>query len=44
MKKTPSAPGMLSKHYAKTKTILTETITEELELFDNKRIKLLTWQ
>ena len=43
--KTPSAPGMLSKHYApKTKTILTETVTEELELFDTKRIGLLTYQ
>ena len=43
--KTPSAPGMLSKHYApKTKTILTETVTEELKLFDTKRIGLLTYQ
>ena len=43
--KTPSAPGMLSKHYApKTKTILTETVTEELELFSTKRIGLLTYQ
>lgn len=42
---TPSAPGMLSKHYApKTKTVLTENITEELALFDTKRIGLVTYQ
>jgi L-threonylcarbamoyladenylate synthase len=40
------APGMLSKHYApQTKTILSETITQDLILFDKKSrrqpIKLL---
>jgi L-threonylcarbamoyladenylate synthase len=31
------APGMLSKHYApQTKTILSETITQDLILFDKK--------
>jgi L-threonylcarbamoyladenylate synthase len=42
---TPSAPGMLSKHYApKTKTVLTENITEELALLSTKRIGLVTYQ
>jgi L-threonylcarbamoyladenylate synthase len=34
----PLAPGMLSKHYApKTTTVLTETISQALVLFDTKR-------
>lgn len=42
---TPSAPGMLSKHYApKTKTVLTENITKELALLSTKRIGLVTYQ
>lgn len=42
---TPSAPGMLSKHYApKTKTVLTENITTELALFSTKTIGLLSYQ
>lgn len=42
---TPSAPGMLSKHYApKTKTVLTENITEELASLSTKRIGLVTYQ
>jgi L-threonylcarbamoyladenylate synthase len=42
---TPSAPGMLSKHYApKTTTILTTAVTEELALFGTKRIGLVTYQ
>lgn len=40
----PSAPGMLSKHYApKTRTVLTENILEELALFSTKRIGLLSF-
>jgi L-threonylcarbamoyladenylate synthase len=42
---TPSAPGMLSKHYApKTKTVLTESISTELLIYDTKKIGLLTYQ
>jgi L-threonylcarbamoyladenylate synthase len=34
------APGMLSKHYApQTKTILSEAITQDLILFDKKRVR-----
>jgi L-threonylcarbamoyladenylate synthase len=34
------APGMLSKHYApQTKTILSEAITQDLILFDKKRVE-----
>jgi L-threonylcarbamoyladenylate synthase len=41
----PIAPGMLSKHYApQTKTILSETITQDLILFDKKRVGVLTYQ
>lgn len=41
----PLAPGMLSKHYAPTTTtVLTETISQALVLFDTKRIGLLTYQ
>jgi L-threonylcarbamoyladenylate synthase len=41
----PLAPGMLSKHYApKTATVLTETISQSLVLFETKRIGLLTYQ
>lgn len=42
---TPSAPGMLSRHYApKTQTILTTSVTDELALFETKRIGLITYQ
>jgi L-threonylcarbamoyladenylate synthase len=36
---------MLSKHYApQTKTILSETITQDLILFDKKESECLTYQ
>lgn len=45
LEEAPTAPGMLSRHYApKTKTILTENIIETLSLFKSKRIGLLTFQ
>lgn len=41
----PTAPGMLSRHYApKTHTILTTNISETLSLFKTKRIGLLTFR
>jgi L-threonylcarbamoyladenylate synthase len=42
---TPTAPGMLSKHYApKTRTILTSNIFETQSLFSNKRIGILSFK
>ena len=42
---SPDAPGMLERHYApKTKTVLTDSILETLNLHKNKRIGLITFQ
>ena len=41
--KNPDAPGMLAKHYApKTKTILSENITSDIEKFKNNRIGIIS--
>lgn len=41
---TPDAPGMLARHYApKTKTVLTENITETINLYANQRIGVLVF-
>jgi len=41
--KTPSAPGMLSRHYApETDTFLTENVEELISRFSEKRIGLIT--
>ncbi|MUU79279.1 L-threonylcarbamoyladenylate synthase [Winogradskyella endarachnes] len=41
---TPDAPGMLARHYApKTKTVLTENITETINLYTNQRIGILVF-
>jgi L-threonylcarbamoyladenylate synthase len=41
----PDAPGMLSRHYApKTKTFLTNNVSEFLKSFPNKKIGLIVFQ
>lgn len=41
----PDAPGMLERHYApRTKTILTDNISATLNLYNNKRVGLITFQ
>ncbi|GGW59203.1 translation factor SUA5 [Winogradskyella epiphytica] len=40
----PQAPGMLDRHYApKTKTILTDNVSEELKGFPDKRVGVLVF-
>lgn len=42
---SPDAPGMLDRHYApSTKTILTETVANEIKKHANKRIGVLTFK
>ena len=42
---SPEAPGMLQKHYSpRTKTILTENLTEAIARYSNKRIGVLSFK